>query len=80
MAKISLNHPVLRRVMEDEETSPDVFRTINITIADMIHALNVCCEMEILWQIFFQPPPSFRKKALDNTDNDKSNKKAKANI
>eukprot|EP00957_Ditylum_brightwellii_P066270 5029974-Ditylum_brightwellii.AAC.2 len=63
MANVSTNHPMLGRVIEDDKISPDVFRSINNSVADMICNLN--------------PHPSLKKRALDKADDDKSNKKAK---
>eukprot|EP00957_Ditylum_brightwellii_P160879 12249135-Ditylum_brightwellii.AAC.1 len=78
MAKLSTNHPMLKQVMNGKDISPDMLRTINDAASDMIRDINCCCEMETLGQIFFQTPPSYKKRpAEQDQDDSRQNKKPK---
>eukprot|EP00957_Ditylum_brightwellii_P122029 9306558-Ditylum_brightwellii.AAC.1 len=78
MAKLSTNHPMLKQVMDSKGISPDVLRTINDAASEMIRDNNCCCEIETLEQVFFQSPPSHKKRpAEQNQDDSKQSKKQK---
>eukprot|EP00957_Ditylum_brightwellii_P065785 4990187-Ditylum_brightwellii.AAC.1 len=68
MAKLSTNHSMLKQAMDDKYISCDVLRTINDAASDMIKDINCCCKMEILGQVFFQPPPSYKKRPDEDQD------------
>eukprot|EP00957_Ditylum_brightwellii_P110165 8402872-Ditylum_brightwellii.AAC.1 len=70
MAKLSTNHPMLKQVMDGKDISPDALKTINDAVSDMIRDINCCCKMEALGQVFFQTPPSFKKRPAEQDQDD----------
>eukprot|EP00957_Ditylum_brightwellii_P138528 10559342-Ditylum_brightwellii.AAC.1 len=64
--------------MDGKDISPDVLRTINDAVSDIIRDINCCCKMETLGQIFFQPPPYYKKRPAEHDQDDsKQNKMPK---